>query len=333
MFEKEGKFAKGQTKRTMIVYFSIIGAAALFVVYMSRYVLFHPWTEREWIPAAAVSGKIYTAGGKDSRRLLKDDILMIDPVKLTISDVESLPSPRFGVGAAGIEDKVIFIGGFNNSECLDEVVFLNARTKKVETIGHLPSPRAFGAAVESSGRIFYLGGWDGKQTLDEIVTVDPLTGDSKIIGRLPEPREYAAAVVIYEIIYVIGGSDQNGNYLADILAIDPISGNILKKEHTTYKKIRSSAAAYGGSIYVFGGWEGKKTDEVWMIDPDSEEFGPRVFATLPRVSSDTGAASLDNYLYLIGGVNERFHRQLNVIRFDPESKKSESLKFRSFFLW
>ncbi len=190
MYEKEGKPACRQTRRTLIVYFAIIGAGTLLVVYMSRYVLFHPWTEREWLSAAAVSGKIYTAGGKDSRRLLKDAILMIDPVKLSISNVGSLPSPRFGTGAAGIDNKVVFLGGFTNSECLDE-----------------------------------------------IVSVDPLTGDSKIIGRLTSPREYAAAVAI------------------------------------------------------------------------------------------------ENYLYLIGGVHERFHRQLRVIRLDPESKETKSLKFRSFFLW
>jgi hypothetical protein len=333
MHEKEGLSVDKRTKRTLIVYFSIIGAIALLVVYVSRYVLFHPWTERDWLSAAAVKGKIYTGGGRDSRRLLKDDILMIDPVKLSIRDIGSLPSPRFGTGAAGIFRNVVFIGGFDNADCIDEIVLLDTVTKEVRTIGHLPGPRAFGATVEYSGRIYYLGGWDGKNTIDEIVSVDPVTGESSIVGRLSSPREYTAAAVISDKIYLIGGSDQNGNYLDEMLTIDPNAGKVLKKESIPIKRIRSSTAVFRGNIYLFGGWEGKKIDEIWFFDPKSGAREFKVFAHLPRGFSDTAAVTLDNQLYLIGGVDERFHRQISVIRVDPESGKDESLKFRSFFIW
>jgi ABC-type cobalt transport system substrate-binding protein len=49
--------------------------------------------------------------------------------------------------------------------------------------------------------------------------------------------------------------------------------------------------------------------------------------------SDIAAVNIEGMIYLIGGANEPFQRQIRVQRWDPVSGEMESLKFRSFLFW
>ena len=93
-----------------------------------------------------------------------------------------------------------------------------------------------------------------------------------------------------------------------------------------------------GQILLIGGWEGSKLDEVVSL---TAEGAPAVqlYAHLDRGLSNIGAVNIDGEIYMVGGANERFQRQIQVVRWKPRPGRSsqpgvtESIKFRSFLFW
>ena len=119
----------------------------------------------------------------------------------------------------------------------------------------------------------------------------------------------------------------------EILEIDPISGTVLRRGNLPAARVRSSAAVLNNKIFMMGGWEGRRVDEVLLIDPSSEEILVHRFSKLSRGFSDISAVALEGNIFLIGGTHERFQRQINVLRIDPTSGMLESLRFRYFLFW
>ncbi|MBN1835468.1 MAG: M50 family metallopeptidase [Spirochaetales bacterium] len=336
--KSEPEEERKRSKLTLAAYLSVIGALVLLLIWASRFVLFQPWTARDWVTAAAVnSGEVYVFGGRDRAAQNYDEVYEIDVERLRIHEVSTLPSPRFGMGAAAFDQKICLLGGYDGRRVYDDILVFDAVKMAAVRVGGLPGPRTFGAAVGATGGtgagVFYLGGWDGTRHRDEILRIDPASGRSAVIGRLPSPRELIAAAWYEDRIYVLGGADERGSYLDEIVEIDPEDGRTLRVGHLPSSRTRASAVESGGRLYLIGGWEGRRVDEVVEVIPAAEAITCRVVARLPRGFSDFGAASQGGVVYLIGGTHERFRRQIGVLGWDPDTGAVESLKFRSFLFW
>jgi hypothetical protein len=320
-------------RSTVVVYLSVLTVLILLTVWASRFVLFQPWTAREWVNAASARGELYFFGGRDRHGQNYDEVYRVDLQNLRLHEIDTLPSPRFGMAAAAVDDRVYILGGFNGRRCFSDILVLDTKRERINRLAALPSSRCFGAAVVHSGKIYYLGGWDGSDQLDEILEIDPESGSSTVIGKLPSPRELVTAEALGNRIYLIGGSDGRGEYLDEILEIDPTSGRITNTARLPSGRTRSSAVAFGRRLLVVGGWEGRKLDEVVSVQPLDQMLQVQLFCTLSRSESDIAVVNLEDEIYLIGGANERFQRQIRVQRWDPVSGQTESLKFRSFLFW
>jgi N-acetylneuraminic acid mutarotase len=330
-FESRGEHRRGRS--TIAVYLSVLAALLLLTVWVSRFVLFQPWTAREWVNAASARGEVYFFGGRDRHGQNYDEVYRVDLQNLRLDEIATLPSPRFGMSAVSIGDRVFLLGGFNGRRCFSDILVLDTKRQRIDRLAALPSSRCFGAAVAHSGRIYYLGGWDGENQLDEILEIDPENGSATVIGRLPSPRELVTAAVFGNRMYLIGGSDTRGKYLEEILEIDPRSGKITDTARLPSGRTRSAALAFGEQVLVVGGWEGRKLDEVVSVQPVDGTLKVEVFCTLARGESDIAAVSVEGEVYLIGGANEHFQRQIRVLRWMPESNQTSSIKFRSFLFW
>jgi hypothetical protein len=322
-----------KSRITIIVYLSIFGAVLLLVIWASRFVLFQPWTAREWATAAAADGRIFLFGGRDRSGQNYGEIYRIDPQRLRIHQINSLPTPRFGMGAVSHGGKIYLLGGFDGRTVYDDLLELDPETMAIRLAGRLPGRRTFGGVATEGGSVYYAGGWDGNRQCDEIFRVELPTGDCRLMGRLPSPREFVGAAMFRGKIYVCGGTDSHGGYLDEILEIDPEGGMVLRTARLPSSRIRFSALALEDRILLIGGWEGKKVPEVLSLEPGPEGIACRVFFRLPQGLSDFGAVAVGDQIYLIGGTHERFHRQIGFLRWDPESGMVESLKFRSFLFW
>ncbi len=338
-FQDEGAGARGRI--TLIVYLSLLAAAVLLAAWSARFVLFQPWTAREWAGAAAAGDAIYLFGGRDRAGENYAEVYRLQPANLRIRRVALLPSPRFGMGVAAHGRRIYVLGGFDGRTVYDDILVLDTRTNGLTRAGRLPGPRAFGAAVTAGGELYYAGGWDGERQLDEVLRIR-LPGDDgpsgplepSLAGRLPSPREFAAAAFHQGRLYVLGGSDDRGGYLDEIVELDPAAASLsaLRIGRLPSSRIRCAVLSTPQAIYLLGGWEGRKVDQVLAIQTGAEGFQARELAPLPRPLSDIAAVGLEDEVYLVGGTHERFQRQIGLLRWDPIGG-AESLKLRNFLFW
>ncbi len=77
------------------------------------------------------------------------------------------------------------------------------------------------------------------------------------MGHLPAPREYLEAVTLNGRLYVIGGENEQGSNYADVLELDPLTGEILRTAQLPFARSHVKALALNGKIYAFGGWNYK----------------------------------------------------------------------------
>jgi hypothetical protein len=337
--QDEGAGARGRI--TLIVYLSLLAAAVLLAAWSARFVLFQPWTAREWVGAAAAGDAIYLFGGRDRAGENYAEVYRLQPASLRIRRVASLPSPRFGMGVAAHGQRIYVLGGFDGRKVYDDILVLDTRTGGLTPAGRLPGPRAFGAAVTAGEELYYAGGWDGERQLDEVLRIR-LPGDgpsgplqASLAGRLPSPREFAAAAFHRGRLYVLGGSDDRGGYLDEIVELDPAAATLsaLRIGRLPSSRIRCAVLSTPQAIYLVGGWEGRKVDQVLAIQVGAEGFQARELPPLPRPLSDIAAVDLKDEVYLVGGTHERFQRQVGLLRWDPMGGGAESLKLRSFLFW
>lgn len=333
MQDLEGGSDKRRRRSTITVYISVLAAVVLLTVWVSRFVLFQPWTAREWVNAAAARGEVYVVGGRDRHGQNYQEVYRMDLQNLRLHEITNLPSPRFGMSTVTVGDRVYIIGGFDGRRCFSDILVLDTKSDKINSLAVLPSSRCFGAAVYHSGKIYYLGGWDGSEQLDEILQIDPENGTSTLVGRLPSQRELVTAATLADRIYLFGGSDARGDYLDEVLAIDPVSASITGRAHLPSGRTRSSAVTSGNRILLVGGWEGRKLNEVVSITPRNQTIEVQIHSRLNKGYSDIAAIGVERDIYLIGGAHERFQRQIRVLRWDPESNRMESIKFRNFLFW
>ena len=338
--ENDRTRARGRT--TLIVYFSLLGAVLLLVAWSARFVLFQPWTAREWVGAAAGGDAIYLFGGRDRAGENYAEIYRLQPRSLRIRRAGTLPSPRFGMGVAAYGERIYVLGGFDGRKVYDEILALDTRTGKLSPAGRLPGPRAFGAAVTAGAALYYVGGWDGERQLDEVLRLQPVRDggpeaglEASLAGRLPSPREFAAAAFYHDRLYVLGGSDDRGGYLDEIVELDPNQASLTCRlaGRLPSSRIRCAVFATPQAIYLIGGWEGRRVDQVLALRPEAAGFQARELPPLPRPLADISAVSLDGAVYLVGGTHERFQRQVGLLRWDPASGRAESLKLRNFLFW
>jgi len=338
--ENDRTRARGRT--TLIVYFSLLGAVLLLVAWSARFVLFQPWTAREWVGAAAGGDAIYLFGGRDRAGENYAEIYRLQPARRSIRRAGTLPSPRFGMGVAAYGERIYVLGGFDGRKVYDEILALDTRTGKLSPAGRLPGPRAFGAAVTAGAALYYVGGWDGERQLDEVLRLQPVRDggpeaglEASLAGRLPSPREFAAAAFYHDRLYVLGGSDDRGGYLDEIVELDPNQASLTGRlaGRLPSSRIRCAVFATPQAIYLIGGWEGRRVDQVLALRPEAAGFQARELPPLPRPLADISAVSLDGAVYLVGGTHERFQRQVGLLRWDPAGGRAESLKLRNFLFW
>jgi hypothetical protein len=328
---------------TLIVYFSLLGAVLLLAAWSARFVLFQPWTAREWVGAAAAGDGIYLFGGRDRAGENYDEIYRLEPRRLRIQRIGLLPTPRFGMGVAANGQRIYVLGGFDGRTVYDDILSLDTRTGKLSLVGRLPGPRAFGAVAAAGEALYYAGGWDGERQLDEVLRLrlpgpeaGPATGlEASLAGRLPSPREFAAAVYYRGRLYVLGGSDDRGGYLDEIVELDPGRPALTSRRagRLPSSRIRCAVYATQEAMYLIGGWEGRKVDQVLAIQTRPEGLQAHELPRLPRPLSDIAAVGLEGAVYLVGGTHERFQRQVGLLRWDPAGGATESLKLRNFLFW
>lgn len=321
--------------KQLLSYFSVLGFILLLVIISARQVLFVPWTGRTWVSLATDKEKVYIPGGMDLHNELTDSIFIMDLQKKTIKKAGSLPSPRYSTAAVFSDPYVYIIGGYGKEGYLDQVVLFDPEQKTSKVIMHLDEPRAYGTAALFDGVLYYFGGFNGSEVVDTILKIDVDSLSDEITGHLPFAVNFQTGTALGDSYYMLGGENKGGEKVADILEIDPASGEVLRRGNLPVAMIRSGAAFYGEYLYMMGGWgDGGPRKEIVQIDLSSPDRLKAVtFDNLRDKKSDIPLYAWDGGLFMIGGIEERFQRQLDVLFYDPASKSQEKIKLQSYAWW
>ena len=126
---------------------------------------------------------------------------------------------------------------------------------------------------------------------------------------MPTARYGAVAALIGSKIYVMGGTADGITYLANVEVYDTIADSWTSLGSTDPMPVglfQAAAVAYGGKIYVFGGFSGAAVIKtIYCFDPSASD-GNRWTLLAPTLSSNrfrAAAAMVNGFAYLIGGDN------------------------------
>jgi hypothetical protein len=321
-----------RARTTLSIYMGGLGFLILVVVWAARFVLFQPWTARDWVSGAATGRTLYLVGGRNKGGGGLVESYRVDVPTRRIRRTADLPSGRFASAVAASPAGIAILGGYDGKEVFDDVLLLDSKGR-VRATGRLPSPRAFAAAAAVGAEVYCVGGWTGERVVDDITAVDPATGGSRLVGRLPSAREQAAAAEASGRLYVVGGSDASGTYLDEVLELSTADGSVLRLAHLPSARTRSALAAVATGVVVIGGWTGDDSAEAFRIDNTGTDLQIVPLPALPKGLSSVTAGPFGAEVVIAGGTNERFPRQIGLWAWSPESGTARSIKLRSFLFW
>ena len=218
-------------------------------------------------------------------------------------DETTLPGEGLNAPAAvAIDRKIFVIGGFKtvtNFPTADMLVY-DIASRSWSNAAPMAAPRGGHAAVVFRGKIHVIGGGNSQSTLADHSEYDPVTNAWTERAPLSRSKGSPAAVAFDGKLYSIGGRSGPSDF-GDVEIYDPstdrwVAGPSIEPRGT------AGAAAYCGTIYVFGGESQAKhstLDEVLRLD--TQRAGWSAATPMRSARNYARAAVLDRSVYLIGG--------------------------------
>jgi len=182
-------------------------------------------TARSRCAAAAVEGKLYIIGGRDSRSSSPTSATeRLDTRSGRWEAVPPLPMALEPLGcAAAVLAGDIYVVGLDVDRQMSVGRFdpQVMRWLSLPVLRSTPGQRFGCTAAACSGAVYFLGGHDGHQAVASTERFDPQNGGCCLeqLPSAPTPRHGCAAAVASGVVYVLGGDD--GKSLAAAEAFDP----------------------------------------------------------------------------------------------------------------
>ncbi len=181
--------------------------------------------------------------------------------------------------------------------------------------------------------LYYFYGWTGKEIAPDILKINPGDGSVTTLESPIEPLQLHSAATVGNLVYIIGGENVSKEYMDTIYEIDINGLKVLRTAHLPSTRSRVPAASAGKDIYMVGGWAGGPLSDVIRLDTEKRKFAPEVLGDLGDPNYDLSLAVFGKHLYLIGGTEERFERQIRVLSIDTDTLQTESRVFKSYAWW
>lgn len=177
--------------------------------------------------------------------------------------------------------KPIF-GGFEASNCLDDVQIVDTATWKCRKLGKkLPKIKNSTVVEVKNGEFLMFGGWEDEQRTTKAIRRITFNEDCTdytvdFAGFLPYPVEGHSCVRIGSSILLIGGFD--GCFLIDTIIkydMETRKMEVLPAKLAEKRENHVSAVLSGSYLVVAGGWNSRKSlddVEVFEISDESSEL-------------------------------------------------------------
>ena len=286
--------------------------------------------------ATVIGDIIYIFGGADSNKKVYDNLITFDINDMEIKKIKAkgmIPKARASHAACSdiLQTRIYFHGGADTDGTVyDDLLSYNPkrnRFEKIDTTGDKPKALYGHSLVPHNHFLYLFGGTSGFVYYNDLYRLDLLTKTWTKLqpsGKSPEHRYKHYVVGNYpldpgkmptlynndpDVFYVIGGINSStlfGNIYKYIISRNQWETVKIKMNTGLFKgRYGHTCVYFNESIYVFGGWEGKKrTNDLirfdfkksaWKIEEvKAEDYMPS--------ERDFHASVLhDNYFYVIGG--------------------------------
>jgi len=213
--------------------------------------------------------------------------------------------------AAG--DQFVVAGGLRaGDQSRSQVHTIDPTSGRVTASGNLSTPVHDAAGAVLSGRSVVFGG--GATTSLPTVQTIARRGRGTVIGTLPRPRSDLTSVTVDGAAYLLGGYDGTVVDRSVLMTTDGVTFQQVAQLPVGVRY--ASAAAVGHVLWVFGGERnGVPVDLIQRVDLTTGRS--RVAGHLPRPISHASAVTLQDHVYLAGGLTTGARRTAAVLRFDP----------------
>ncbi len=291
---------------------------------------------RGGLGVAAVKGKVYAIGGSTVQTKLSSYVSggivnvneEYDPATNTWNTKKPMPTPRAYFATAVYENRVYCIGGFTGwsttSAAAENATPVNEVYDPVEDSWTSMSPMPIAAAKLKANvvndKIYLLGG-NANPALNQ--AYDPKTDSWTIAATIPDTSFLFGSAVIGDIIYALVGFSGKIGFNSQIRIYNPAADN-WSSGTTGLHDLNSVVTATTGvmsprRIYALGGWatmatnsdgtgsqpfggQPERSNQIYNPQSDSWTLG----AAKPSGQQDFGVAVIDDRLYVIGGLVERY---------------------------
>ena len=223
-----------------------------------------------------------------------------------LTEGDRLSNLLYAAAGARIDDTIFIPGGRTGDRITDNLYVYDIQTDIWTHETDTPVPVAEYGAAAIDEKLYRVGGLrPNGSALKSCLIYDPETGLWSDGPDLEPARSRLALVAVDGLLYAIGGLDSSGRGLSDvqILGPDDESWQDSKAADLPVAIWDAAAAAFGGLIYVAGGYQSKDgvalvSDQVWIYNSHSDRWhlGP----PLPQPGYSGGLAGQS--LTYLGGL-------------------------------
>lgn len=257
----------------------------------------------------ALDDKVYVIGGFTDAAQEVSAVRVYDPATDSWSDAAALPMPVHHANAAVVDGTLYVLGalvtlGFTP---VDNVWAYSPETDSWTEKSPIPVARGSSAIGVIDGKIYVAGGLGEAGAIDNMAVYDPATDGWTELAPLPEARDHMVGAAVDGIFYAIGGRRQSvGAITGRVDAYDPGTGEWTARAPMITPRGGAAAGVVLGAIYVAGGEGNADVDS--GVFPQTEAYFPATdtWQVLPDMRTPrhgTGAAAIDNVLYVPGGAD------------------------------
>jgi hypothetical protein len=263
--------------------------------------------------AAVLNGRIHLVGGNHMGTAL-DTHIAYNPTTNQWTHFDPLPTPRYEAGAVTLGGKIHVIGGRNQGTLYDLHDIYDPGENSWSIGTPLPTIRSFMGVVVLNGKIHVLGGGDDMNlALTTHDVFDPGLNSWSSAAPLPssEGRPEVAA---------LGGKIYLFTYNGETYEYDPGSNSWSPKaDMPNPARFGHVIVPAKGRIFLIGG-----VDEAITLTGLNEEYDPVLDRwtsqpSLPRLRNYAAGASVDDQVYVMGGLDVSTSTQANEAFTPPSS--------------
>ena len=258
-------------------------------------------------------------------------------LKLADHSLPNSPEERTGHGLAFCSDTLYLIGGVNSRSvcltlsCLDAFDVKNCQWSRRMCTGECPTARSSMQYLElERGQLFFFGGYFVEEYYNDVFILDlfNLTW-TRVSSGITEVarRAYCSLVYSGDYLFVYGGRNKT-DIFNDLTKLTYNSENrrITAEKVAAFgeapkERFGHSAVVSGRSMFLFGGWDGKKClNDFFEFSIESNIwYNVSLYSTglrpSPRYRLD--ASEVSGRLYFFGGVNHHHKKFNTLLEYDP----------------